>query len=181
MAATEPTDKEKTTPAVQAETNVEQPDAAKTATAPKITGIWWVVVALLAFFATVGFVAAGFALQRSVSSDDDWRSGSRGMMAQDSDYTMQRGGGEIRGGMMGRGGYESGNDMNTTRVNGVVTSVDGSIITVAGNGQTTKVVVTDDTTYVGDDKPAAVNDTIMVVGTKQGDTFTATRVMLQRQ
>ena len=66
-------------------------------------------------------------------------------------------------------------------MSGVVTAVDGSIITVAGNGTTTKVTTTDSTTYTGDDKPAAVNDTIMVVGTTSGDTFTATRISLQRQ
>lgn len=149
-------------------------------TLPKLSTGWWAVIAALTFFAVLGLCAAGsaavhMATDRStrimVRTDE-----GRGFMTQGN------GSGLRTGGMMGgRGDFEDSTTASTTRVNGVVTAVDGSTITVAGNGTTTKVVVDGSTTYIGDDKPAAVNDTIMAMGTKSGDTFTATRVVLQRQ
>ncbi len=184
MAKPDQVDQEKVTTETLSDADVSQPDAvqAPKSTVPKITGGWWAVVAILAFFATLGLVAAGFAVQRSVSSTDDVRFAGRGMMRQDfdSDFSGQRGG-RLRGGMMGQGDLESDTNTNASRVNGVVIAISGSTITVAGNGQTTKVVVNDSTTYMGDDKPAAVNDTIMAVGTKDGDTLIASQVILQRQ
>lgn len=90
------------------------------------------------------------------------------------------------GGMSERGwirGDLGDTDTNSDRtvVSGVVTAVDGSTLTVAGNGTTTKVVVNDDTTYRGSSKPAAINDTIRVVGTTSNDTVTATTVYLSRR
>lgn len=147
-------------------------------TVPALSTGWWVVLAVVAFFALLGAFAIGnavmhMAVNRTTRVVTDV-SGSRGMMFQD-----ERG---LRtGGMMGvRSDFDE-NTVSTTRVSGVVTAVDGSTITVAGNGTTRKVIVNDSTVYVGDDKPAAVNDTIMVVGTTSGDTLTANRVMLQRQ
>ena len=163
-------------PVIEQPTPAQQPKR----TLPKLSAAWWVLIALFGFFALLGLFAIGSAAMH-LASDRSTRTitsyGTRGMMVQ-SDGASLRGGGM----MGGRGGFDDSNtDTSTTRVSGVVTSVDGTTITVAGNGTTTKVVVNDSTTYIGDDKPAAVNDTIMVVGTKSGDTFTATRVILQRQ
>jgi endonuclease YncB( thermonuclease family) len=65
---------------------------------------------------------------------------------------------------------------------GVVTAVDGDTITVAGNGVTTKVLVSTNTTYTGSDKPAQVNDTIMAFGARDGsNNLVASTVRLSRQ
>ncbi len=98
--------------------------------------------------------------ERSLRSGDGWSTGYRGWI---------------------RGGDGTDDSSDKTVVGGVVTAVDSSTITVAGEGSTTKVTVNDDTTYRGSSKPAAVNDTIRVVGTKSGDTVTATTVYLSRR
>lgn len=141
--------------------------------------VWWPILAVGAFFAVLGLFAVGSAtLHKACVNDESYHTtrGASGMMHR---------GNQGMGGVSMMGQREDIDDMadraDQGRVRGVVTAVNGSTITVAGNGTTTEVVVTDDTIYMGDDKPAAVNDTIMAVGTKQGDTFTATRVALQRQ
>lgn len=62
-----------------------------------------------------------------------------------------------------------------TQTQGVVTTVNKDSIVVAGGGKAQTIKTNGDTTYVGDTKPA-VNDTVVVVGTKDGDTITATQV-----
>lgn len=185
MAETDQQMQQKST-AASGEATTDQPVyAAKQKTQlPKLPTVWWVAIAILAFFAVLGLCAAGFTTVRMLSGKNghaDITSSAIG----DRNFTSQRSGnGTMQGGgMMGpRGDFNDSTDSSgTTRLNGVVTAVDGSTITVAGNGTTTKVVVNDTTTYTGDDKPAVVNDTIMVVGTKDGDTLTATRVVIQRQ
>ncbi len=147
------------------------------ASAPKLAGIWWLVFAVLVFFAILGIIATGLAMQRTFSNHDDSFMG-RGMMRQDFDSGVRFG--RVGGGMMGRGDFDD-LSSDTVRVKGVVTAVDDTTITVAGNGTTTKIIINDNTTFSGDDKPAVINDSILAVGTKDGDTFTATRVVLQRQ
>ncbi|MCA9327046.1 hypothetical protein KDA14_00795 [Candidatus Saccharibacteria bacterium] len=71
---------------------------------------------------------------------------------------------------------------SNTGVQGVVTAVDGDTITVAGNGTTTKVSVSSNTNYVGDDKPAKINDSIVAFGAKNSDdVLVASSVRLSRQ
>lgn len=90
--------------------------------------------------------------------------------------------GGMRGGMMGDSTDSNESATTSTRVMGVVTAVDGDTITVAGNGATTKVTVSDNTTYSGDEKPAKVNDTIMAFGARDsGDNLVASTVRLTRQ
>lgn len=87
----------------------------------------------------------------------------------------------FRGGMM-RGDLSENGSMNNTRVNGVVTTISGDTITIAGNGTTTKVLVSSNTTYSGDAQPTKVNDTIMALGAKNGDgSLVASNVYLVRQ
>jgi len=62
-----------------------------------------------------------------------------------------------------------------TQTQGVVTAVNGDSIVVAGGGKTQTIKTNSSTTYV-DDTKAAVNDTVVVVGTKDGDTITATQI-----
>ena len=86
--------------------------------------------------------------------------------------------GGLRGGMMRGDGLATSN----TRVNGVVTAVDGNTITVAGDGTTTKVTVSSNTTYSGSSEPAKVNDTITAIGAKDASgTLIASSVYLSRQ
>lgn len=186
MAEAEQSNSVKNTPINQHDVDVSQTTDGKKPeiTVPKITGGWWVVVAVIVGFATLGMVAACFAMQRSFVRHDGLHTVGQGMSVRDfdTDVHMRRGSGDrMQDGMMRWGGYGSDTSTNSSRVFGVVTAVNDTTLTVAGNGTTTKIIVTDDTTYMGDDKPAKVNDTIMAVGTKDGDTITATRVMLQRQ
>ncbi|MDB5160167.1 MAG: hypothetical protein JWO99_430 [Candidatus Saccharibacteria bacterium] len=62
-----------------------------------------------------------------------------------------------------------------TQTQGVVTAVNSDNIVVAGGGKTQTIKTSSSTTYAGDTKPA-VNDTVVVVGTKDGDTITATQI-----
>ncbi len=62
-----------------------------------------------------------------------------------------------------------------TQTQGVVTQVNSDNIVVAGGGKTQTITTNSSTTYVGDTKPA-VNDTVVIVGTKSGDTITATQI-----
>jgi hypothetical protein len=62
-----------------------------------------------------------------------------------------------------------------TQTQGVVTAVSGDSITVAGGGKTLTVKTTSATTYANDSKPV-VNDTVVIIGTKDGSTITATQI-----
>jgi hypothetical protein len=62
-----------------------------------------------------------------------------------------------------------------TQTEGVVTAVNSDNIVVAGGGKTQTITTNSSTTYANDTKPA-VNDTVVVVGTKDGDTITATQI-----
>lgn len=150
--------------------------------------VWsWLVVAVVGFFAVIGIVAVGYATLHGLKDDSDASRFSRGS----GDYNLrddQTGGNStMRGGMMegNRGGFGMmGGDTSvssSTRVSGVVTGVDGDIITVAGNGTTVSVKVTDSTKYTGSSKPAAANDTITAFGTTDDGVLTATSVRLVRQ
>lgn len=82
-----------------------------------------------------------------------------------------------RGGMMGNR-YQMNDD---DHVSGVVTALNGSVLTVAGNGATKKVMINDSTEYYGAAQPIKVNDSVRIMGTTSGETFTATRIMISRQ
>ncbi len=62
-----------------------------------------------------------------------------------------------------------------TVLTGVVTQVSASGFTIAGNGTTKTITATSNTSYVGKDK-VAVNDSVMVRGTTNSNTFTADSV-----
>ena len=68
-------------------------------------------------------------------------------------------------------------DNGQTRTTGVVTAVNGSSFTLAGNGATTNVTTNGSTQYQNGNT-VKVNDTVMVVGTTSNNTLTATSVVI---
>ena len=64
-----------------------------------------------------------------------------------------------------------------TQTQGVITAVNEDSIVVAGGGKTQTIKTNGDTKY-DDEKKPAVNDTVVVTGTKDGDTITATQVVV---
>lgn len=163
-------------------TKTENIGAAPKPAIPKMSAGKWALVALVVFFAALGLCASTMAAVRLATHRLD-RDGltvarfstSGPRLSGDQDLEA----GDMMGGRMRNFGGNYAN--SASRVTGVVTAVSGDSITVAGDGTTTKVVVSSDTTYVGSSQPAAVNDTIVVTGTKSGDTFTAATVRLIRQ
>lgn len=84
--------------------------------------------------------------------------------------------------MRGQRMHDRDDSESTTRVSGVVTNVSGNTITVAGNGTTAKVEVSDNTTYGGSDEPVAVNDSIVAIGATNSDgVLIASSVQLHRE
>lgn len=66
------------------------------------------------------------------------------------------------------------------QVDGVVTTVNGNTLTVAGNGTTTSVDVGGSTTYSGATS-ALVNDTVVATGTFSGNVLDATAISVNPQ
>lgn len=83
------------------------------------------------------------------------------------------------GGMMGlRSGLDGTTTINgQTRIKGVVTSVNGSSFTIAGNGSTTNVTTSSSTQYQGGNQ-VKQNDTVTVFGTTSNNTLSATEVVI---
>lgn len=162
---------------IKEDKTVEQKDTHPVVTAATGRQSLLVPLIVIAAILVVGWTA--FAVGRHA---DDRFGTERGFRAGG----MMRAGDEDDMGMrgdagMGRGMYST-NFTSSTRVSGVVTAVEGDTITVSGNGITTKVMVNNNTNYVGDDKPAKVNDTIMAFGARDSDnTLVASAVRLSRQ
>ncbi len=82
-----------------------------------------------------------------------------------------------------RGGHRSGGfagklrDDNSQVLRGVVTSVSDIELKIAGNGATNTITLNSSTSYTNGSK-AAVNDSVIVEGTTNNGTFTATRVVI---
>jgi hypothetical protein len=74
-----------------------------------------------------------------------------------------------------RGGLRDILGKNQGVVTGVVTAVNGNIFTLAGDGTTTQVTLSSSTQYNGASS-VKINDTVVAVGTKNGDTFQANRI-----
>lgn len=75
-------------------------------------------------------------------------------------------------GGLGRGLYSTQN-----RISGVVTSVNGSTFTVAGNGSTTTVTTSSSTQYQGGNS-VMQNDSVLVYGTLSNNTFNAAQIVI---
>jgi hypothetical protein len=109
---------------------------------------------------------------------------AQGFMARGGDeggpVTITSGSATAVGGgmMMGRGEIGASTMMdNDTHHSGVVTAVSGANFTIAGNGASTSVTTSSSTEYQGGNTVKA-NDSVIVEGTKTGDTIAATRVII---
>jgi hypothetical protein len=69
----------------------------------------------------------------------------------------------------------------TPAVHGVVTAISGDILTVSGGGTQVNVERSSDTDIKGDKTDVAVNDTVIIYGTKDGDTVSATKILVRNQ
>jgi hypothetical protein len=80
--------------------------------------------------------------------------------------------------------FIGGEDVNPTdgteysHLSGVVTQVNGDTFTIAGNGTTKTIKTNGDTSYNVTANKVSVNDSVIVKGSKSGDTFTATGVSI---
>jgi hypothetical protein len=182
----EQTETAKETAAVPEPAITEQPGTPQS-TEQKKTGhslprvpLWgWIVGGVVVFFALVGFVSTGYTAMHGLKKDVVTTArGDYALRGDQFGNDRNTAGGTMRGGFGDFG--MMGDDNSDTRVSGVVTAVNGDTLTVAGNGTVVTVKVTDDTTYRGASKPAAVNDTITAIGTKSNDVLTATSVRLTR-
>lgn len=169
------TKKEEVTTPVETPVITPEPVQTVAAAEKKPTNpLWWVLgtalgilVILLLASAIKNALDYSHAV-RTTSADRDYRGG----------YNDRFEGGMGRGGMMMTG---QGATNSSTRITGVVTTVDGTKLTVAGNGTTKTVETNDSTQYYGAAQPVKVNDSVMVYGTTANDVFTATRITIQRQ
>jgi hypothetical protein len=64
-----------------------------------------------------------------------------------------------------------------TKTQGVVTAINPDSIVVAGGGKMQTIKTTSATTYANDTKPV-VNDSVVIIGKKDGDTLTATQIYI---
>ena len=62
-------------------------------------------------------------------------------------------------------------------IQGVVTNVNGNTLTIAGYGATNSVQTNSSTQYIGGSTPL-VDDTVIVIGTINNDTFTASQISI---
>lgn len=90
--------------------------------------------------------------------------------------TLRDGGGIVRQTRsLGRFGIAGSNSQDTAR--GVITSVNGTNFTVAGNGSTQQVSTSSSTQYQGGDQ-VKVNDSVVAYGTTNNGTLSATQVVI---
>ncbi len=78
---------------------------------------------------------------------------------------------------MQSGGMPAGITANTNRITGVVTAVNGQSFSLAGGGATATIQTNGSTQYSGGSS-VAVNDTVVVTGTNNNGTWSATRVVI---
>ena len=138
--------------------------------------VLWVVVGVVALYAV--FMLAAFMLIHAFKDVDmsefaptdqqttEWSS-HRPSFAHERSYTVQNSSSD--------GLTTTTTNKTYTQTQGVVTAVNGDSIVVAGGGKTQTIKTNDATKYEDDTKPV-VNDTVVVVGTKDGDTITATQI-----
>ena len=140
------------------------------------------IAGVIVFFSVVGLVAMCYAVFQRIDNRHNVTTWSNGKHTAQRESSMGRGDRlETSDRHDGVRGVEL-RTSSSTVVRGVVTAVDGNTITVAGNGVTTNVIVSDSTTYIGSAKSATTNDTIIVFGTKNPDgSFMANSVRLLRQ
>lgn len=142
--------------------SLEQPTPSK-----PISPLWWIFGTLL-FVVILIFILGAVKHAMYAYQYDTYRDMRNGHMY---DRSFDRG--DMRESLR--------DSRSSSLVSGVVTAIDGNMLTVAGSGTTKQVKTTDTTEYYGAAQPVKVNDSVRVMGTTEGDTFTATRVMISRQ
>jgi hypothetical protein len=161
------------------ETLTAKPTSAARSNAPQpVSRKTWIIVSSvvggLVLLIVVSMALAMFGL-RAMHYDNDRFIGGERPAAINEQF------GQMRGDRMGAMGYAT-VQSNTSRINGVVTKIDGSMLTVAGYGTTSTVKTTDTTTFYGSATNVGVNDTVTVLATKASDgSLTATSVGISRQ
>jgi uncharacterized Zn-binding protein involved in type VI secretion len=134
--------------------------------------IRWAVAGIALFLLLLGLLAlsalAHLLHRAEQQADPNGLFGGYGHQRNDDDRTMMR-------------HTQPPLSTGATRVSGVVTAVNGDSFTVAGNGTTKTVTTNGSTVYNTSGNKVAVNDSVTVTGVISGDTFTATRVMVQNQ
>lgn len=145
-------------------TTVEQPNTSR-----RPTRTWWIIGGVTAGLAVIGLICAlAWGKAHHVSVGDGGFERRFGYDRRDPDR-LERG--------MTRDSYAS----DSSHVSGVVTAINGTSLTIAGNGTTRQITTTGTTTYYGAAQPVKVNDSVTISGTTSGDTFTANRIMIRRQ
>lgn len=134
--------------------------------------IRWALAGLALFLLLLGLLALS-ALARLLHRAEQ----QSGISGSPGGYGYQRT--EDGHSMMRRG--QAAPSTDSTRVIGVVTQVNADSFTVAGNGTTKTVKTNGSTVYNTAGNKVAVNDSVSVIGVTSGDSFTATRVMVQNQ
>lgn len=155
---------------------------AQTASAPEAKAVTqktpWPLITI-GVFATIIVVAlialAASALLHDRRATDQVTSRSGHMGMNNSDFGSRGGSTNRPDGMSGgRGSFM------TPTASGVITAINGDTITVAGGGKQVTVKKTSTTVISGDETAIAVNDTVVVMGTKNSDgSVTATRIMIR--
>lgn len=135
----------------------------RSATQPSLTHNPWVIGAAGIVVLVLVFAAGYSTAQRK----NNRRSPVGSMIGSSYGYSRRFG--------RGFGGHFDMNSAN--RVSGVVTSVNGNNFTIAGNGSTATVVTNNSTQYTGGNQ-VKVNDSVLVFGTSNNGTFTATQVII---
>jgi hypothetical protein len=130
----------------------------------------WVVLAGVLIVAFILLCAGSFDLSKTYTIHAGY--GSRGLISAGPGGGITKGMGFSRS---GTGGFVYSSNANL--VSGVVTAVNGSTLTVAGDGSTSSVDTTSSTSYTNAPS-AVVNDTVIATGSTSGGTFTATRIIV---
>jgi len=156
--------------AVDQETKTKEIVVAKKPT-PK--WVLWVVVGVVGLYLLLMalgfwvFHAFGNTDTRTYDGPDEGRATQRMRYANEREFTVRESDSD--------GLTTTTTNTTYTQTQGVVTSVSGDTVVVAGGGKTQSIKTNGDTKYTDDTKPG-VNDTVVIVGTKDGDTITATQV-----
>lgn len=157
----------KKTSAESSETEAKPAVSAEPAPKKPISPLWWIFGTLLSVVVLIFILGA--VKHAMYAYSDNVRFGKRDV------HMMDRR--DMRESM--RDSYRE--KSSTTLVSGVVTVIDGNTLTVAGSGTTKQVKTTDTTEYYGAAQQVKVNDSVRIIGTTEGEAFTATRVMISRQ
>jgi hypothetical protein len=159
---------------IEEETAETKPTSAHASKRPASKWILWVVIGIVAVY--VILMVIGFGVFRAIANrnGNSMMNGARTAQMMDRprfsnerSYNVQQSSSD--------GLTTTTTNTTYTQTQGVVTAVNSDSIVVAGGGKTQTIKTNSSTTYASDTKPA-VNDTVVVVGTKDGDTITATQI-----